>query len=85
MGRRDVPRGGSAVGMVVTDLNEQPGTGRGYVARLKGRIERTRLRESGSSPVPPRKLGVLQAARRGPCGLPGGAIVGAPGAYDRPH
>lgn len=72
----------TAVGMVVADLTERPDVGRGSVTVPTGRAPIRTLRDA--RPAASGRRAVIQAARRGPRGLPGGAVQGTPGAYDDP-
>ncbi|GAA6527957.1 hypothetical protein [Intrasporangium sp. DVR] len=65
----------TAVGMLVADLTERPDYGRGRVTVPRGRVPERTSNPTGARPVLPRRLGVVVAARRGPRGLSGGAIV----------
>lgn len=62
-------------------MNLEPGWGHVHVPQGR-RDDRT---NHDARPVPPKRLEVTLAARRGPRGLPGGAIVGVSGAHGDPR
>lgn len=70
-----------SLGLAALALTERPPTGRGSVTVPTGRVPK-RSNDAAARPVLPRRLGVALAARRSPRGLPGGAIIGAPGSHD---
>ena len=70
-----------SLGLAALALTERPPTGRGSVTVPSGHVP-TRTTRLDARPALPRRLGVVAASRRGPNGLPGGGIVGAPGAHD---
>lgn len=72
-----------SVGMVLVDLTEHGEPGRGYVRVPQGRHD-ARTNHDARPAAPPR-LAARLAASRSPRGLPGGAIVGVPGAHDDPR
>lgn len=88
--RLDAPRGqglghgdrASALSYAASALVSTEPTGRGSVSVPHGHVTRTL---HGGSPSLPLDLAVRRAARNSPRGLPGGPIIGVPGAYDDPN